>query len=421
MKQSSGNCSQLIIEGFKEALESNQFHIAIKLMHNYEYILQINQTKLSSSLINCLLADPFFMEVKLRLVEQSVRLMDFDSLKSLLAAFETLLAQVQRDPGHNFLVCNQQFVMVSFTIYTIVQEIYKECPRLKTRIDKLLNGLMQLNIDITEELQTNPVVVAQCLKLRDYCGRTAITLLRETRAYRYLQVKVIEEAVKSLWLGKVNFGASFMRQSTAYKTLFVNKNSSKLDFEAMNRSNVLSCRRKIGLASDNAHPLSYQAVFHRMIILYLIEISVFTTVLLLFQTFDLLCMLEFLPIQPIVVKWRENFNAGDDGDPLTDEELGIVVSTMKQINVYWSLSAEFQAYCLLVPMTIINKMAFAKLTQQPFIWTHTMGLDIVIFSLYLYIFLHHVKWKQAQNAGMGFEEDPSPELMYNEEFNKNAA
>ena len=66
----------------------------------------------------------------------------------------------------------------------------------------------------------------------------------ETRAYRLLKVKVIEEAVKSLWLGKVNFGASFMRQSTAYKTLFLtNQSSSNLDFEAINRSSVLSCRR----------------------------------------------------------------------------------------------------------------------------------------------------------------------------------
>ena len=109
-----------------------------------------------------------------------------------------------------------------------------------------------------------------------------MTLLLETKAYEFLQVKVIEEAVKSLWLGKVNFGGSFLRQSTAYKTLFLNQFSDKLDFEAMDRKSVLSCRRKVGLASDNAHPLSYHAVFSRMRILYLIEISVFATVLMLF-------------------------------------------------------------------------------------------------------------------------------------------
>ena len=235
-------------------------------------------------------------------------------------------------------------------------------------------------------------------------------------------MKVIEEAVKSLLLGKVNFRASFMRQSTAYRTLFLNRiSSSKIDFEAMNRSSVLSCRRKIGLASDNAHPLSYQAVFSRMIVLYLIEMSVFATVLILFQLFDMLSVLEYLPLQPIFEKWRENFSAGEDGNPLTDEELVLVISTMKQVNVYWSISITFQSYCLLVPMTIINKIAFAKLTQQPFIWTHTMGLDILIFSLFQYIFYHHVKWSYAQNAGMGFEEDPSPGLMYNEEWNKNMA
>ena len=92
--QSSGNCSELIIEGFKEALESNQFKIAIKLMHDYEYILQINQSKVSQSLVNSIHDGPYFMEVKLRLVEQSVRMMDFDSMKKLLAAFEKLVKQV---------------------------------------------------------------------------------------------------------------------------------------------------------------------------------------------------------------------------------------------------------------------------------------------------------------------------------------
>ena len=50
----------------------------------------------------------------------------------------------------------------------------------------------------------------QSLKIRDYEGRSAMTLLLETKVYKFLQVKPIEEAIKTLWLGKVNFGGKFM-------------------------------------------------------------------------------------------------------------------------------------------------------------------------------------------------------------------
>ena len=141
-------------------------------------------------------------------------------------------------------------------------------------------------------------MVAQGLKLRDYQGRSIRTLLLDTKVYEFLQVKVIEEAIKTLWLGKVNFGGSFLRQSSAYKILFINDFSDRLDFEAMDRRRVLSCSRVYGSSSDNSHPLSYHAVFSRMSTLYLIEISVFAIVLFCFQLFDLVCINIYYEIEP---------------------------------------------------------------------------------------------------------------------------
>ena len=56
---------------------------------------------------------------------------------------------------------------------------------------------------------SHPLLVAQVMKLRDYQGRSIQTLLIETKVAEYLQVKVIESAIRSLWLGKTNFGESF--------------------------------------------------------------------------------------------------------------------------------------------------------------------------------------------------------------------
>lgn len=206
LMQSSGNCCQLIIEGFKEALESSQFFIAVKLMAKYEYILQINMSQLSQPLINCILDNPFFMEVKLRLIESSIHLFDFESMKAMLQAFEKIVRRMKSDPNDNILIYNQQMIMVTFCMYKVTQEINKYCPRINTRIVKLQNDILATNIAFAEQFQLTPVVVAQCLKLRDYQGRSIMTLFLETQVYEYLQVKSIEEAIKTLWLGKVNIG-----------------------------------------------------------------------------------------------------------------------------------------------------------------------------------------------------------------------
>ena len=63
----------LIIEAFKEAIESNQFLIAFKIVDKYEYILKLNSSQISFSLIKSTLESPFLMEVKLNMIEQFVQ------------------------------------------------------------------------------------------------------------------------------------------------------------------------------------------------------------------------------------------------------------------------------------------------------------------------------------------------------------
>ena len=180
--------------------------------------------------------------------------------------------------------------------------------------------------------------MAQSLKLRDYQGRSIRTLLLDLKVYEFLQVKVIEEAIKSLYLGKVNFGGSFFRQSSAHKTLFITNFSDKLDFEAMDRGSMLSCTRRYGTSNDNAHPLSYHAVFSRMYTLYLTEICVFALVLVCFQLFDLVCINIYYEIEPQVLKMRAAFAANEMMSPLTPEENKLVVDTMKLLHLYVNLT-----------------------------------------------------------------------------------
>ena len=56
------------------------------------------------------------MEVKLRLIEQFMHLMEFNTVVSLLEAFETILQQCIDKPRNNMAICNTNLLMVSLII-----------------------------------------------------------------------------------------------------------------------------------------------------------------------------------------------------------------------------------------------------------------------------------------------------------------
>ena len=84
-------------------------------------------------------------------------------------------------------------------------------PRLHTRITKLQQDVIKTITAAQEVFGCNHLFVAQYLKLRDFTGRSAMTLLIESKVYEFFQVQVIEAAIKTLWLGKANFGGKFMQ------------------------------------------------------------------------------------------------------------------------------------------------------------------------------------------------------------------
>ena len=81
---------------------------------------------------------------------------------------------------------------------------------MNTRVVNLQSNIVKMSIEIAENFENDGGLVRQSLKLRDYEGRSTMTMLLETKVYSFLQVKSIEESIKTLWLGKVNFGGKFM-------------------------------------------------------------------------------------------------------------------------------------------------------------------------------------------------------------------
>ena len=117
-------------------------------------------------------------------------------------------------------ICNTNLLMVSFITYRLADEIKRLFPRLDTRVKKFQTDLRTMMISATTAMSSSPLIVAQILRFRDFRGRSVITLLLETKVYEFLEVRVIEAAIRTFWLGKTNFSGYFMQQSTAFDMLF---------------------------------------------------------------------------------------------------------------------------------------------------------------------------------------------------------
>ena len=46
--------------------------------------------------------------------------------------------------------------------------------------------------------------------MRDFRGRSVITLILDTKVYEFLQVKIVEAGIRTFWLGKQSFDGSYM-------------------------------------------------------------------------------------------------------------------------------------------------------------------------------------------------------------------
>ena len=79
-----------------------------------------------------------------------------------------------------------------------------------------------------------------------------------------------------------------------------------------------------------------------------------------------------------------------------------------------------QTWCLTIPVYLINRIAFSKLTEQPFIMLEIYWIDLLTFTTYCIVLSYHFKNKSDDNSAWGLE-DPEPELKYVYSFGKDTS
>lgn len=100
-------------------------------------------------------------------------------------------------------------------------------------------------------------------------------MILDSKVYEYMEVRVIEQAIRLAWFGKQNFDGKFFETSTGYKFLFEYSIGQKEDFESKMRPDVYAFNRKV-MSSEkyNPHAVSYTGFFTRMKVLYNFELFI---------------------------------------------------------------------------------------------------------------------------------------------------
>ena len=62
-------------------------------------------------------------------------------------------------------------------------------------------ALVETLKDSIEKMSPSPRNLAQVMKFRDYTGRSVLELFYETNVLEFLQVRVIESGIQTLWDG----------------------------------------------------------------------------------------------------------------------------------------------------------------------------------------------------------------------------
>ena len=200
------------------------------------------------------------------------------------------------------------------------------------------------------------------LKTRNYQGKSLVDLIFEAGTYEFMEVRVIEAAIGLSWVGKQNFDGKLLETSTSYKLLFQFSVDQKQDNEAKLRVDGYSLDRKVLSAeSYNPHAFSFLGVFTRMKVLYNLEQIVLFLLITVYHMFLLMLYMMLHDSKATMKKFMEAMMM-DNMSVMTPDEMKELRDLFDMFPSVWKNLLLSQTWCLLVPIILINRFAYAKLT-----------------------------------------------------------
>ena len=70
------------------------------------------------------------------------------------------------------------------------------------------------------------------------------------------------------------------------------------------------------------------------------------------------------------------------------------------ITEFWK-AINLMLMIFIIPIAFINKIAFAWLTQRPFIMLPIYWVDLAIVAVFSYLYYNHILWLNTENDALG--------------------
>ena len=70
------------------------------------------------------------------------------------------------------------------------------------------------------------------------------------------------------------------------------------------------------------------------------------------------------------------------------------------MNNFW-LSINLALWICVIPIALINKFVYTRLTQRSFVMLQIYWVDIAIFACFSYVYYYHILWLNTENNGLG--------------------
>jgi hypothetical protein len=176
----------------------------------------ININAVLPTLLKSLIDTPFYMDIKLSMVQQFLQKITFHHVEVLVNNLKQLVEDSERING--ILVCNTNPFMVASNILYICHKLKKDFPIAKLRINQFEEDLNNSVIKLLENLY-DPCQVSKMLKQTDISGYSSLDMMGKLSLYRTMQTKIADRIIQDQWKSKVDVSGSIFECSSAYRIL----------------------------------------------------------------------------------------------------------------------------------------------------------------------------------------------------------
>ena len=153
-----------------------------------------------------------------------------------------------------------------------------------------------------------------------------------------------------------------------------------------------------------------------MSIFYKLEIATYAVSVLAFSIQIILMYASIDGIKPTLVKMND-IAYGVAGVIITPDEFQAVIDHFEGVPNTFSTAMNINLFVYITGAALCNRFAFAKLTDQPFIFLEFYYLDALYVAIFSYVLSMHLSFYTKENIGLGLLPVPTKSLMYTHAYN----